>query len=310
MAGNFNLADALKIQSKQQRLWHPDPKRMTDDQRREVMDELLLGLNEEVAELARETRSKPHVARAPSPRSNRLEEWTDCLKYLLAIADLEGFDSAMLAMHFLSKTAAVEQRAKQKELDLSGQRVFVTDLDACVADLTPFLDATGGMYGAPTAGTPETEVLKAKWYDTGGFLGLPVIRGAKEALLEAKSQGCLVAIITARPVWEHFRVRADTVDWLNRNGIPHDILLFNKDKWDALHQSVYPAHIVAFVEDRIKHVMELHAHRVEPIYLMDAPWNEDFNPPANIRRAFEWSEVTYWVKHETDWGRAGPRSTT
>jgi NTP pyrophosphatase (non-canonical NTP hydrolase) len=298
----MTLDDLFTIQAKQQGLWY-DRDLLTDSERAAMMDELLHGLNEEVTELARELRRKPHVVRQErGAKGNAVEEVVDVLKYTLAIAHLANMAPALIAERFLAKTDDVEQKFHQYRLELEGRRVFVTDLDSCVADLANFFKATGGQYGHPTAGTLSTEELKAQWYTEGGFKTLTLIDGAREVLQEAQAAGCLVAIVTARPVWEHARVRPDTVQWLRAMGVPCDILLFNKDKWDAIHQSILPARVIAFVEDRDKHVMELVGHRVEPILLMDQPWNQNCPRHQTVHRVWSWKQVRHAMV-QTSWGR-------
>lgn len=297
-----SLSKLLAIQAGQQRLWC-DRELLTDAERAAQIDELLHGLYEETGELARGLRRKPHIIRPEKAISahNAVEEMVDILKYLLAIADMLEVDAATLVNRFMAKTRSVEQKVRQRRLDLEGHRVFVTDLDMCVADLQTFFDATGGMYGSPEAGSLEAEERKARWYASGGFLRLGILPGAREGLLAARDAGCLIAIITARPLWEHGRIRPDTVQWLSDMGIPYDILLFNKDKYDALYQSVFPGRVVAFVEDRDKHALELVEHHVRPVYLMDAPWNRSMARHPDITRVSGWQEIVADMER-VNWG--------
>ena len=297
----IGLADFFDKQREQQLLWY-NVTLLSDENKAKIVDELLLGLYEEVGELARACRQKPHIVRQErGGHGNSHEEIVDVLKYILAIADILGMTPEDIQARFIAKTMAVEQKVTQYRVDLEGRRAFVTDLDSCVADLTPFMIATGGMYGAANVGTLGTEARKAAWYAEGGFLTLPIMDGARKCILEAKDNGCLIAIITARPVWEHARIRADTIQWLKDMDIPVDIVLFNKDKWDALHQSVLPAQIIGFVEDRVKHIDELVSHHVKPVFLMDQPWNQEVSHPY-VTRVTQWEQVAEAMRH-INWGR-------
>ena len=101
-------------------------------------------------------------------------------------------------------------------------------------------------------------------------------------------------------------MRTDTVAWLEANGIPCDILLFNKDKWDAVYQSVYPATVVAAVDDRDKHAIELAKHHVPNVLLMDRPWNTEFNSAAyGVHRVTSWDDILTRMR-DIDWGRRPP----
>lgn len=297
------LEQLFALQASQQKLWYSKDK-LDDDERLRALDELIQGLYEETAELARVTRTKPHIVRPERDDSgNQVEEAVDVAKYLFAICDLLGISATEFGDRFEAKTNAVRQKVKQYRIELAGKRVFVTDLDECLADLTPFFEATGGQYGTPTAGLLATERLKDTWYNGGGFTTLPLIDGAKEALAEAQAEGCLIAILTARPVWEHYRVRTDTVAWLEANGVPCDILCFGKDKWDLVYQHVMPATVVGFVEDRDKHIIELGKHHVPNIMMPDRPWNADFNPALyGANRVADWGEITQRMR-DINWGK-------
>jgi len=281
----------LEAQARQQRLWY-DVSSLTPEQRSEWTDELLLGLYEEVGELARQIRTRAHVKPERVPGGNVLAETVDVLKYLLALSDLRGISAEELERAFMEKTEAVTARYRQRHLELTEQTcVLVTDLDGCVADALPFVERFGAYHNEKGSGL-EREQAVSEWYESGGFLDLEVVAGARETLAEARSNGCLIAIVTARPQWAHRRVYLDTVGWLRKHGIEYDILVFEKDKHDALIRHVLPARVIGFVEDRDKHAIELAAHNI-PVLLMDYPWNRNTVPAPHpfIRRVAGWTEI-------------------
>lgn len=283
----MNIKEMLDLQRQQQSFWY-DVKQLSDSQKSEWMDELLLGLYEEVGELARASRSKTHILPERVPEGNVVEELVDVFKYALAIADLHSIDSGTIVDRFKTKTKTIQQRFKQRVLNMNNIRVLVTDLDGCVADIEPFIEKFGA-YGKSPSGV-EVEKAKSRWYESGGFLDLPAIDGAREVLEEAKANGVHIAIITARPAWEHRRVRSDTVAWLEANKIPYDILAFDKDKYDSLVKHVLPAKVLAFIEDRDKHAIELAAQGIT-VKLIDKSYNRTLADHDCIERVYDWDGI-------------------
>ena len=278
------IDEMMAMQAKQQTNWY-DTDNMSPQERSQWTDELLLGLYEEVGELSRAIRERTHVVPERAPDGNVIEEVVDTLKYLLALAHLQGVSGRAITDAFLSKTVACEQRFKQRKLDLEGRKVLVTDIDPFVEEFGAYGKAKGGV---------ELEQAKGRWYEAGKFLTLPRIKGAIPALQRFRDEGYLIAIITARPVWEHRRVRGDTVKWLEENGVPHDILLFDKDKYDALVKHVLPARVVTFIEDRDKHAIELAAHGI-PVTLINKSYNQTLAAHECITRVDDWADIVSHV---------------
>jgi hypothetical protein len=217
-----------------------------------------------------------------------------------AVAHLHGVRWEELDEVFHAKTELLYQRIEQYRLDLAHQRVFVTDLDGCVVDIQPFVDSFEGGKAYGASSTLDRERAVFDWYEAGGFLRLPAMPGAREVLTEAKAQGMLIACVSARPVWQHRRLAYDTQRWLHDNGIPHDILVFDKDKNDALVKHVLPAKVVGFVEDRDKHALEL-ANRGVDVLLVDTPRNRHIAGPT-IHRVSTWQDIRNWLVSR-NWGR-------
>jgi len=60
-----------------------------------------------------------------------------------------------------------------------------------------------------------------------------------------------VWLTTTRPHDRYDRIAPDTVEWLRRNQIPYDALLFNEDKLAQLYDTVDPARVVAVLDDEV-----------------------------------------------------------
>ena len=105
-----------------------------------------------------------------------------------------------------------------------------------------------------------------------------------------KKSGYTLVIVTARPQWQYKRLYADTLEWLDKHGVPHDHILFNKDKLEAVHAHLAPAWPVAFIEDHERNAKALADAGVN-VLLFDRPHNRDVVDGERIRRVSGWSAV-------------------
>jgi uncharacterized HAD superfamily protein len=116
----------------------------------------------------------------------------------------------------------------------------------------------------------------------GGFRKLQICPGVIELIRYARALRFKIVLVTARPVWVHKRIYEDTHIWLKESEIDYDLLLFNKDKADAVINGIYPAKIVCFIEDRDKHAIEL-SHIGVPVVLINKSYNESIDIQHVVR---------------------------
>jgi len=295
-----------KLQQEQQVFFGLDPNEMTRVAASEAANMLSLGLYEEAAELARAaTRFKAHILRLSDvDKSNVAEEAADVLKYVLSIAQLHGIEAVELHEAFCRKTHVVADRAKGEQLVLSHDtKLVIVDLDGCVADLSVLASATRHHP------LPEQERVKETFRRGGGYADLPLIHGAKEGLALLRELGYKIVIITARPHRQHKRLYGDTLGWLKKHDIAYDLILFRRDKAEALCEHIFPAQPTCFIEDRAKHALEIVDMDV-PVLLLDNDGNRTVDHEL-ITRVADWTEIIDAVKSERrEHGKPNTKSDT
>ena len=103
-----------------------------------------------------------------------------------------------------------------------------------------------------------------------------------------------MAIITARPKHRHKNVESETIAWLSCHRIPYDLLIFDRDKAEAISEHVLPANVIAVIEDRRKHAVEIAAlglpvllfpSAIDPLLCAMIPGAENITPVTNWREA-------------------------
>jgi phosphoglycolate phosphatase-like HAD superfamily hydrolase len=289
------------LQCLQQKELGLDPELMNDLERRAAGNDFVLTLFEECAELQRTVgRYKRHILEegAPDP-GNVAINVVGVLKMAVAVAQLHGLDVDEVLDTFKSETQVVRYKANAARARLrSHTHVLGIDIDDCTLDLEPWraeLKALVG--GAPMNAKTMAleESWKDDWYKRGRFRELKPIDGAPEGIREIKQMGVKCAFITARPQWQYKRIHADTLWSFEHYDIPHDILVFNKDKVEALYTHVQPAWPVAFVEDHERNARALSAAGVQ-VLLFDRPHNRNMEEIPRVTRVHGWGEVVDAVK--------------
>ena len=116
------------------------------------------------------------------------------------------------------------------------------------------------------------------------FATMPVISGAAETLWRLSDAGVWIRLITHRLYanWGHAVAVADTVEWLDRQGIPYRDLCFLGEKPQVEAD--------AYIDDAPHNVTALRATGAE-VLVFSQPYNLGIDGP----RAAGWSEVESWV---------------
>ena len=299
------LKQLFDMQARQQEELGLDPKHMDDHERTDRARRVLLGIHEEVTELQKLTTSyKRHLLSRPVVnKENIADECADIFKYLVSLAQMHDISSDDFSEAFRRKTLVTSAKARYDRFKLvKGDKVLVVDVDDVVADLSCWQQKLHSIKSAIPDNEDKLRVVeefKDRFYRAGGFRDLDVIPGAKRSLVKFSEAGYKIAMITARPAQQYKRLYADTLTWLTNHGIPHDKVIFNKDKVEAIQDHIMPAWPVAFVEDHPKNALGLAFNGV-PVLLFNQPHNEslDCNAHSNITRVSSWSEVEHLILYK------------
>lgn len=292
-----SLAKLWTVQENQQRELGLDPLELSDVERRRLADDLALQLHEEVSELARLSGGyKRHILRAQRATHGAVGiECADVLKTLFSLAQLHGLSSDQLVEAFHQKTAAVKQKALAEHLELSEScRVLCVDVDDVLCDLEPWRDELkklGPVDAAAALRLEASEDMKNAFYSGGRFREMAAVPGAAEGLARVSAAGIKIVLITARPQWQYKRLHSDTVFWLHREHMAYDLLLFNRNKVEAVYDHVRPAWPIAFVEDHPANADAIADAGIQ-VLLYDQPHNRHVSAKSGVTRVGSWDEIT------------------
>lgn len=298
----MTLTEIFKRQVEQQQLWH-SWEQLTPDQRAALTKELALGLYEEVAELVRRVdRSRYHILQPqPVVESGQVAHDTaEALKMLVALSALNGVSGDLLADAFDRVTKVVDDKWRGQNIALSREvNVLLCDLDGVVFDwqvaFREFARARGVEIPFGGFNDPALEPLKDEFDRSGGYLTIPPMSGAVEALTELRRMGVTLVIVTARPYQRIKRVYGDTLEACERIGLKYDHALFFRDKAEAARR-VSPANIVGMVEDRAKHAIEVALAGVKVFKMPGCESHEHVSHPNIHELTDGWPEVVRLVK--------------
>ena len=306
--GGDGLQDRLKIiwqkQSEQQERLGLNPKDMSIAEKMAHAKDLGLIATEELSELMRASlRYKAHMLKAePVDTSHVVEEMVDLFKSVIALAQLYGVGDQRFFNSFIQKTSVVDHRADGEQFELrEDTNLILVDLDGCLADLSSFDKEINDMHMKYYSTHTLSEILamqeaaKTEFRKSGGYKDLPAIFGAQSAMEELKRDGYKIVILTARPHRQYKRLYGDTLEWLGSNHIQHDLLLFERDKAEAIVKYIHPATPLLFVEDRMKHALEVSELSID-VALFGASARTSPHTNPFIRNCDGWREVLFMVR--------------
>jgi len=96
---------------------------------------------------------------------------------------------------------------------------------------------------------------------------------------------------------------------LKKHDIAYDLILFRRDKAEALCEHIFPAQPTCFIEDRAKHALEIVDMDV-PVLLLDNDGNRTVDHEL-ITRVADWTEIIDAVKSERrEHGKPNTKSDT
>lgn len=284
------------VQKVQQQQLGLDSELLNQLERRRLTDDLLMLAHEEAAELGRLAGGyKRHILRASEAAPGAIaNECADLLKTVLALALTNGLSVEDLVQAFHDKTAAVAQKALAERLELTEHcRVICVDVDDVICDLEPWRTDLGALTPEQAAASHKlaaTEAMKNRFYANGGFREMKPIEGAMMAFHHLKSLGWKIVLVTARPQWQYKRLYSDTVFWLAEHGFVYDLLLFSRNKVEAVYEHVRPAWPAYFVEDHPGNAAALAEAGIH-VLLYDQPYNRNVSASGALTRVANWTEI-------------------
>ena len=189
--------------------------------------------------------------------------------------------------------------------------VFGVDLDGVVADFIQGLKPIAAEWlGVPVTSLTDEVSYGFREWDIGDyedlhrfavkeralFASLPLIEGAAPALRRISSQGIRIRIITHRLYiqWFHRQAIVQTVEWLEKHGIPYWDLCFMAAK-SSVGADVY-------VEDSPANIRALRDIGKEVIVFRNSTNRELLAPDAS-----DWLTVERWVLEKFAASKAGQR---
>ena len=229
--------------------------------------------------------------------SNVKDEIIDIFKYCAILMNMWGMDSNEVIEEYYRKSKVVEQRWIQSiDLLMKNEDFVCVDIDGVLCDFiqtwSDFLLWHGvirepirhQIYSdlseyLPQDKKKEYSNLKAEYRESGIKRNAVVFPGAKQFLQKLREKQKVV-LVTARPAHKHRRIFADTVEWLESNGLEYDALIFeeNKREWVLSHSN----NVLFCVDDDLRQA-EFLANVGIKTYLVGHLYNEKVNSNDIIR---------------------------
>lgn len=123
---------------------------------------------------------------------------------------------------------------------------------------------------------------KLAYRQSGLKRAMPVYPGSASLARAVKSAGAEFWICTTRPYLRLDNIDPDTREWLRRNKIVYDAVIFGADKYRELVRQVTTQRIVAVIDDLPEMLEAAAGLGISRRYLMDQPYNKDYHSARRV----------------------------
>lgn len=174
----------------------------------------------------------------------------------------------------------------------AGKPVVAIDIDGTLGDYHGhFLRFAEGYIGKPMPSAGEINpglplykhmhVSRPKYraaklaYRQGGLKrSMPAYPFASELTAELRRAGAEIWICTTRPYLRLDNIDPDTREWLKRNRIQYDAVIFGDNKYRELLRQVGLGRVAAVADDLPEQIARAAKLGIQPIFMLDQPYNQ------------------------------------
>ena len=284
------------------------------DVKQQLTKELILHLISECDEVLNSINWKMHrKSNKIVNKDNLKEELIDVFKYWLNISLIWDLSPEDFVNEFYRKSEVVEQRYHQeKQLDLvNDEKIIGVDIDGVLADYPKgflnFIEKETGIKlnivlkkyflfdeVGKIIGTEKVKELKHKFRSSGEKRNLEVINNAKEGLNYLKQQGYTIVLLSARPVKQYNRIFPDTIEWLQKNNLVYDAILWDEKKEERILKEFPKMNFM--IEDVLENANKV-AEENYKVFLINTSYNQG-ETNQNVVRINDWIDLIKKLKEE------------
>jgi len=138
-------------------------------------------------------------------------------------------------------------------------------------------------------GTSKTKYRQCKLaFRQGGLKrSMPCYAGMADLTRAIRRAGAEVWICTTRPYLRLDNIDPDTREWLRRNKMQHDAVLYGHNKYRDLVRVVGADNVIAVVDDLPEMTNQASAAGIGKVLLRDQPYNRNSNPFLHDHRVYD-----------------------
>lgn len=273
-----------------------------DEYRLETIEKRILLMVDQLIKLLNCFNWKPHKDNKTEDMFNIKEQIIDIQKFLISLSELIGIDDETYYDSFVVRSKVLHILWNNANLKFNdNDKVIIFDLDGVICDydkaylhyltnmcgLKPALDnrKSYSYYEKFNISRIEEEQINDEFVLSGGFSRIDKYDYVDDVIKFVISKKIKPIFVSARPFWKYSRILLDTYSWFEFNipFIKEPMIIFDKDKADAIINNIMPANIICMVEDRDKHAIEVSHIGIE-VLLLDKEYNRQIINMHNIIR--------------------------
>jgi hypothetical protein len=296
----LNLKEVLKNQEKFSKNFY-DKNQLNPKQKEELLKTLCLGLQQEVSQIVSSTNFKVFDKTCFELDKNKITFGIiDVIRYVFAMSNLYDLSEEELTSAYKEKENYLNKKLEiQKKAYIRGTNVIVFDVDDVICEFRShfnkwleqtyniIIDKNSKSYYSSKEVKSfglSPELVFEEFISSNKLLSIPVIKGAKEFIDDAKSKGYYIQLLTSRPE-SNLKCKYQTYMWLKNNNIYFDDLSFTPEKyiWLAKKEFFLNGDLAFAIDDSPKHAMEYSTHDVK-VVIPDLPYNKNVTENKNVIR--------------------------
>lgn len=276
-------------------------------EKEELTHYMALAAIRELSELIECTNFRRHrLKKNPVNVDNLREEFIDVMKFLLNLAAIWDIDADVFYNEFKRKSEVVSQKWSQEQLlhtIKEDDKVIAIDIDGVLGEYDKYflswcrkhedVHAVSIGHLIESYGRDVYNKCKDGYRKSGAKSKMPVKAGAKELTKFLHSKGYKVVVLSARPYKQYTRIWADTLEWLKKNDIEFDAIIFDRDKEDVLVER-FDGRVKLFIDDDLGNIRKVSGAGYNCIWINNSGGAECL--PANVWSTSTLEVVPTWIE--------------
>ena len=236
----------------------------------------------------------------------KYSKFVDAFKFLLCIFNYYNLDINKFDKYFDIITRYVYNRYKLKEILINQDKynkIALIDIDGVLADFPNYfiqkfnIKYKTNYHEYNDIPLEKRNIYKEYYRISGEKANIPLCDNAKNLIDELKRQHYIVILFTNRPIHLYKNIAYDTTEWITKNNLYCDTILFAEDKMLDVIKRFKIDNIKLYIEDNIENANHINNLGIKTyLKINELNIKQLYNVNKNIKMITNLNEVIEEIK--------------